>query len=46
VKLQEILEKFEFFPIKCRVQRAMEVFEMRQQSKNTSRSQFKTKVRV
>ena len=23
---QEIMEKFEFFPIKCRVQRATEVF--------------------
>jgi hypothetical protein len=25
---QEILEKFEFFPIKCRIQRALELFEM------------------
>ena len=24
--LQAILEKFEFFPIKCRVQRALELF--------------------
>ncbi len=26
VPLQEILRKFEFFPIKCRIQRATEVF--------------------
>ena len=28
--VQEILEKFEFFPIKCRVQRAAERFEVSQ----------------
>ncbi len=31
LSLQEILEKFEFFPIKCRIQRALEVFELSQQ---------------
>jgi hypothetical protein len=46
---QEILEKFEFFPIKCRIQRALEVFELRQQrlKMGTPCSQlniFKTKV--
>jgi hypothetical protein len=25
---QETLEKFEFFPIKCRIQRAMEIFQL------------------
>jgi hypothetical protein len=26
--LQDILERFEFFPIKCRIQRALEIFQM------------------
>ena len=28
--LQAIIEKFEFFPIKCRVQRTLEMFKMRE----------------
>ena len=32
VVLQDILEKFEFFPIKCRIQRALEIFQMRRSS--------------
>jgi hypothetical protein len=28
LELQDILEKFEFFPIKCRIQRALEIFKM------------------
>ncbi len=46
--LQEILEKFEFFPIKCRIQRAMEVFEISQkgsgQRGQPGDKQLKTKV--
>jgi hypothetical protein len=32
--LQTILEKFEFFPIKCRVQRSMDVFTIAQEHRN------------
>jgi hypothetical protein len=38
LKLQEILEKFEFFPIKCRIQRAQEIFKMNMAGNATSRS--------
>ena len=32
--LQSILEKFEFFPIKCRVQRSTDVFSIAQEHRN------------
>ncbi len=42
---QDILEKFEYFPIKCRVQRAFEIFKARQErSASDSEPCFKTKV--
>jgi hypothetical protein len=44
LSLQEILEKFEFFPIKCRIQRAMEVFEISKQEGSPGGTRFKTKV--
>jgi hypothetical protein len=40
--LQAILEKFEFFPIKCRVQRSLDVFKMAQLNRNEDGS-FRTK---
>jgi hypothetical protein len=47
-QLQEILEKFEFFPVKCRIQRALEVFQMsgkgKENSKSSSSTQMKMKV--
>jgi hypothetical protein len=45
--MQAILEKFEFFPIKCRSQRAFEIFKMKQSDPNSIRntsSPFKIKV--
>ncbi len=44
---QEVLEKFEFFPLKCRVQRALEIYEISQRQKEESTELeyvFKTKV--
>jgi hypothetical protein len=34
--LQALLEKFEFFPVKCRVQRALEKFQIEQEKEKTS----------
>ena len=42
--VQDILEKFEFFPVKCRIQRAMETFQMAR-DKMTDKM-FKLKVTV
>ena len=46
--LQAILEKFEFFPVKCRVQRALEISRMYMEGKDGSALQikFKTKARL
>ena len=44
--MQEILDKFEFFPVKCRVQRAQEIAQLEQEKKKTSSSprlNFRTK---
>jgi hypothetical protein len=42
---QDILEKFEFFPIKCRIQRALEVFRLIQNRRGkTPEFKYKTKV--
>ncbi len=41
---QELLEKFEFFPIKCRIQRAMEVLRIESERKGAKAgSPFKIK---
>ena len=32
--MQEILEKFEFFPIKCRIQRALEISKIRKEEES------------
>ena len=49
VVLQDILEKFEFFPIKCRIQRALEIFQIRKDlvsgSMLNNDKQGKTKVK-
>ncbi len=44
--LQAILEKFEFFPIKCRVQRALELFKDTNKSRDAivEKSPMKQKV--
>jgi hypothetical protein len=43
--LQNILEKFEFFPIKCRVQRSLENFQKAQEQKDMHKGrQFTQKV--
>jgi hypothetical protein len=45
--LQALLERFEFFPVKCRVQRALEISQIDLEKKKTSSAQqhtFKTKV--
>ena len=45
LRWQDILEKFEFFPIKCRVQRAFEIFKAQQEGKGRDiETCFKTKV--
>jgi hypothetical protein len=48
--LQSVLEKFEFFPIKCRTQRAFEVNQMKrdaQEAKTRKKgSSFKIKVNL
>jgi hypothetical protein len=44
LKWQEILEKFEFFPIKCRVQRALEIFKAWQEERKDDGVCFSTKV--
>jgi hypothetical protein len=46
--LQMILEKFEFFPIKCRVQRSLEIFNAKQkdETKHSHSKDFKLKVCV
>ena len=41
---QEILEKFEFFPIKCRVQQAAEAYMRKSASGQLQEKLFKTKV--
>ena len=43
---QEVLNKFEFFPLKCRVQRALEIFQIEQERKKDTVQQttFKSKV--
>jgi hypothetical protein len=40
--VQDILEKFEFFPVKCRIQRAMETFQLTRDK--TTEREFKMKV--
>ena len=40
--LQDVLEKFEFFPIKCRVQRTVEISQIQKMQGNPCR--FKTQV--
>jgi hypothetical protein len=42
--VQEILEKFEFFPIKCRIQRAAALFQMNEEIRLRNRHMFKSKV--
>ena len=43
---QDILEKFEFFPIKCRIQRALEVYQVHcQRLAKATYFKYKTKVR-
>ena len=42
--MQEILEKFEFFPIKCRIQRAAALFQMNEEIRLRNRHMFKSKV--
>ncbi len=44
--LQAILEKFEFFPIKCRVQRAMELFKDTLKRKENKVEEFPLKQKV
>jgi hypothetical protein len=46
--LQAILEKFEFFPVKCRVQRALEISKLNLEEKAGFESpiKFKTKARL
>jgi hypothetical protein len=47
VLMQSILEKFEFFPIKCRVQRSKDVFKIAQEHRNAANHkqlQFRLKV--
>ena len=49
LSVQEILEKFEFFPVKCRVQRALEIYQIEQEKKQAESEKilrFKTKVIV
>ena len=46
---QALLEKFEFFPVKCRVQRALEIFQMnleKEKSGSAPPIKFKTKARL
>ena len=40
---QNILEKFEFFPIKCRVQRSLDVFKMAQGYRKDDDDSFRAK---
>jgi hypothetical protein len=42
--LQEVLEMFEFFPIKCRIQRALEVFQANRARLEAGETGFKSKV--
>jgi hypothetical protein len=44
--LQALLERFEFFPVKCRVQRVLEISRIEQDNANAATTQniFKTKV--
>jgi hypothetical protein len=48
LNLQEILEKFEFFPIKCRIQRALEIFQINDKGREagTSRGIPQLKMKV
>ena len=49
IPLQNILEKFEFFPIKCRVQRSLEIFKKnldQRQAANQLACQWKQKVLI
>ena len=50
LNVQELLEKFEFFPIKCRIQRAMEMMRIGQEHTaakgGKAGSPFKIKARV
>jgi hypothetical protein len=43
-RTQDILEKFEFFPIKCRIQRAEAIFQANTRKRERESSSFKTKV--
>jgi hypothetical protein len=46
---QALLEKFEFFPVKCRVQRALEIFQLnveKEKSGSAPPIKFKTKARL
>ena len=45
-QLQEILEKFEFFPIKCRIQRALEIFQIGGKGKETDKSSSSTQMKM
>ena len=42
--LQQILEKFEFFPIKCRVQRSLDIFKIAQENIATHDKKIRLKV--
>ncbi len=44
--MQAILEKFEFFPIKCRVQRALELYKDTQKRKENIINKFPMKQKV
>jgi hypothetical protein len=43
--LQALLERFEFFPVKCRVQRALEIsqIELKENASTSQPIKFKTK---
>jgi hypothetical protein len=44
---QGILEKFEFFPIKCRVQRSIDIFKIAQEHRKDSKHKpFRLKVEL
>ncbi len=45
-KMQEILEKFEFFPIKCRVQRSKDIFKIAQENIAIYDKTFRLKVNL
>ena len=46
INLQAVLEKFEFFPIKCRVLRAAQQFNMFEEADNAGKESHKLKTKV